>query len=115
MKRMLTVLCFALALSLTMVGCAQGGAPNVTPTPNAAVTTPGGMEGGRSAYDGSVPGAAGSAGTAVQPGGSTGIARDAGQAARDIAGGVGDVTRGVVDGVGDAARDIGNGIRDAAR
>ena len=123
MNRISTMLCFGLALSLTMVGCAQGSAPNVTPTPNAAVTTPGGMENGRGsagsgAYDANTPGAAGSAGTMIRPGGSvgnTGSAQDAGQAARDIAGGVGDVARGVMDGVGDAARDIGTGIRDTAR
>jgi len=108
MKRTLTLFCLGLALSLTMVGCAQGSTPNVTPTPGAAVTTPGARSGMNSG--------SGDAGTMIRPGGSvgnTGSAAGAGRAARDFTDGVGDVARGVVDGVGDAARDIGNGMRDA--
>lgn len=139
MKRILTILCLGLALTLTTAGCTRDKAPNVTPTP----TTPplplrpvrvrsrpqGANDGAVNDSDGIIgnestngadatgtpgtTGTGGAAGTTIRPTPRTGTGRDIGNAAGDIVGGVGNAAGDIVNGVGNAARDIGTGVKDA--
>ena len=139
MKRILTILCLGLALTLTTAGCTRDKAPHVTPTPTtpaatatpstSPVTTPGTNDGAVNDNDGIIgnestndahatgtPGTTGTggvAGTTIRPTPRTGTGRDIGNAAGDIVGGVGNAAGDIVNGVGNAARDIGTGVKDA--